>query len=184
MFDRELEHLVEIAVVEPAVPSDREYGATHDTGGSRRIECIGEAVHIAGIVAALDKKLQKPADRHIGDRVEAVEYDAEPGEELPFEQGFRRLLFGRQECTDRVVDQVQGEPAPILSIPQTVQDADGLDRLVEDAVSSLSVGLRRAIIGQGRDDFDLMGGKKAGKVLLRGYEQHGQVTAIYHMPVQ
>ena len=86
--------------------------------------------------------------------------------------------------SDRVVDQVQGESASVLPIPQPIQHADGLDRFVENAVSPLSVGLRCAIIGQGSDDFDLMGGKKAGKVLLRGYEQHGQVTAIYHMPVQ
>ena len=184
MVDWEFQHLVEIAIVEPAVPADGQGMPAHDTGGGSRIKRIGEARHILIIVSAFDKELQEPADRHVGNCVEPVEFDAVPRTKFVLELRFDGLLLGRQERADRIVDQVQDETAPILSIPQMVQDADGLDRFVEDAVSSLSVGLRGAIIRQGSDDFDLMGRKKFRKILLRGQQQHRQVAPIHDMPVE
>ena len=106
MVDREFQHLVEVAVVEPAVPPDRQGIPAHDAGGCGGIERIGQARHVLIIVAAFDEELQEPADRHVGDRVEPVELDPMPGPQFLLELRFDGILFWGQERADGIVDQV------------------------------------------------------------------------------
>ena len=72
----QIEHLVEVAIVEGPVPSDREGVAAHDTGRSCGIKGVDQPLHVALVIAALDEKFEEPADRHVGDRIETVELDA------------------------------------------------------------------------------------------------------------
>ncbi len=57
MVNRKVEHLVEVAIVQSTIPSNREGRATHHTGSSRGIKRVREAGHILLIVSAFDKKL-------------------------------------------------------------------------------------------------------------------------------
>src|SRR5260221_4863092 len=74
----QVEHLVEVAVVEGAVPSDREERAAHDAARGPRVERAHEQVHVPTGVAAALEELEETADRHVGDRVEVIEDDAVP----------------------------------------------------------------------------------------------------------
>ena len=76
--DRQLEHLVEVAVVERAVPADRQRVPAHEAGDGRRVEALRQELHVAGQVAALDQPLEEPVDRHVGERDEPVERHPPP----------------------------------------------------------------------------------------------------------
>ena len=51
--NRQIEHLVEVAVVERAVPADRERVAAHDAGGRGGVEGVDEALQVGLEVARL-----------------------------------------------------------------------------------------------------------------------------------
>src|SRR5215210_5538029 len=74
--DRHVEHLIEVAIIQSAVPAHRQRVPAHDAGRSRGIERVRQPLHVPFIVAALDKKFEKAAYRHVGNGVEAVEFDA------------------------------------------------------------------------------------------------------------
>ena len=61
----QVEHLVEIAVVEIAVPTYRQGVAAHDMGSGYRIISIDQRLHIALVVAAADEVFQKAADGQV-----------------------------------------------------------------------------------------------------------------------
>ncbi len=107
MIHRQIEHLVEVAVVEGAVPAHRDRVAAHDAGRGSGIEGVGQSLHILLVVAALQEKLKKPADRHVGDRIEMVELDAMASPEFFSKLRFDGLLLGREKGSDRIADEVQ-----------------------------------------------------------------------------
>src|SRR5207249_7494369 len=132
----------------------------------------------------LDKELQEAADRHVGDRVEVVEDHAVVTRELPPKLGFDRLLLRREECADRVVDQVQDQAAPLHSIPQSVQELQGADRLFKNSVPALGVGLGRTKIGERGNYLGPMVDQKLGQIALRGKQENAQVTPIHHVTAE
>ncbi len=156
--------------------------ATHDTGGGVRIKRIDEPGHVLIIISAFDKKLQESADRHIGDRIEPVEFDTVLGAEFFLELGFDGLLFWRQERSDGIVDKIQGKPAVRSTIAEAVQETKRFYRLLEDSVATLCIGLARAVRRKRGDDLDSMASEKFPQVGLRGDQQHGEVAAIHHLP--
>src|SRR5678815_3945312 len=91
-----IEHLIEIAVIERAVPANRQRVAAHHAGGGGRIERLSQPLHVPLIVSALDEELQKAADRHVRDRVEMIEFNAVFGAQFLAELRFDGVLFGRQ----------------------------------------------------------------------------------------
>lgn len=69
----EIEHLVEIAVVQRAIPTYAQGIPTHDACRCRRIECLDERFHVIFVVAARDKEIEVAADGQIRDGQEVVE---------------------------------------------------------------------------------------------------------------
>src|SRR5206468_11144840 len=53
MVHRQIEHLVEVAVVEGTIPTHRDRVAAHDAGRCSGVEGIGQSLHILLVVAAL-----------------------------------------------------------------------------------------------------------------------------------
>src|SRR5436190_13491877 len=66
------EHLVEVAIVDPAVVANADQGAAHHAGGGSRIERRKQPFHVRLVLAGLVQVQAKPVDRHVGDRIEAV----------------------------------------------------------------------------------------------------------------
>ena len=181
MVDQEFQHLIEIAVIQSAIPSDGQGIATHDVGGGSGVEGIGQARHVLIIVAAFDKELQEPADRHVRDRIQPVKLDAVAGVQLLPKLGFDGFLFGRQERANRIVDQVQGEPAVRPAIAESVQQTECHHRFLKNAVASLCIGLAGTVRRKGGDNFDLVVSQEFREIRLGRKQQHGQITAIHHM---
>lgn len=66
--DLHFEHLIEIAVVQIAVPIDRHHGATHQAVDRLRVETCSEFLHILQVLAAAQQIVQVTTDRHVGNR--------------------------------------------------------------------------------------------------------------------
>src|SRR5262245_33827074 len=66
VVERQVEHLVEVAVVQAAVPADRQRVAAHHAGGRRRVEGLDEAPHVRLVVPRIAQELEEAADRHVG----------------------------------------------------------------------------------------------------------------------
>ena len=184
MAHRQIEHLVEVAVVERAVPTYRDCISAHDAGRGSGIEGVGQSLHILLIVAALQEKLKKPTDRHVGDRIEVIELDAMASAEFFAKLRFDGFLLGGEKGSDWIADQVQDEAAIGTAIPESIQALQGLDGFFKDAFTPLRIGLADAVIGQRCDDLHTMLGEKLCQVCLGRKEQHRQVTAIHHMAIQ
>jgi len=71
--DAEIQHLVEVTVVESASPVDADQIAAHQAIDSRGIECLNELAHVAFFVSRATQIIKEPFDWHIRDREELVE---------------------------------------------------------------------------------------------------------------
>ena len=71
--------------------------AAHHGSRGGRIERVGNTLHVAFEIAAFDQELQEAADRHVGDRVQAVEDDPVPALQFALELRLQCLLARRQE---------------------------------------------------------------------------------------
>ena len=123
----QVEHLVEVAVVELPVPADAERVAAHDAHGRGGVIGLDQPPHVIVIVARFDQVLEEAVDRQVCDGVELVEHQAVAALQLAFVIRLDRRLLGRQERADRVVDQIQFEPAPGIAVAGGVELADGFD---------------------------------------------------------
>jgi len=153
---RQIQHLVEVAIVESSIPADRDGVAAHHAGGGSRIEGVGQSLHILLVIAALHEKLKKPADRHVGDRIEVVERNAVPGQEFFPELRFDGLLLGWEKGACRIVDEIEREPTARLSVAEPIEQPQRLDRLFKNALASLRIGLTGAGGGERGDHLDAM----------------------------
>ena len=88
----QVEHLVEVAVVEEAVPADGDGVAAHDAADGAGIEGVEQALHVVFVLAVVEQKIEKPADRHVGDGVKAVELHIVLAFELALELGFEPVV--------------------------------------------------------------------------------------------
>ncbi len=184
MVHRQIEHLVEVAVVQRAIPAHGDRVAAHDTGRGSRIEGVGQSFHILFVVAALHQKFKKPADRHIGDRIEMVELDTMASPEFFSKLRLDRLLLGREKRAYRIAHEIQRQPAARLSVAELVEESERLDRFLKYAIAALRIGLVGSVIGQRCDDFHTMPGEELCQVRLGRKQQDRQVTAIHHMATQ
>ena len=184
MVDRQIEHLVEVAVVEGAIPAHGDRVAAHDAVRGSGVEGVSQSFHILLVVAALQEKLKKSADRHVGDRIEMIELDVMASPEFFSKLRFDGLLLRREKGSYRIADQVQGEAAIGTAIPECIQELQGLDGFLKDSCAPLRIGLASAVIGQRRDDFHTMPGEELRQVRLGREEQHRQITSIHHVATQ
>lgn len=181
---RQIEHLIEITVIEGAIPTDGKGVTAHDACRGGGIEGVGQSFHILFVVAALHEELEKPADRHVGDRIEMVELDTMAGSKFFPKLCLDGLLAGREKGSYWIGDQVQSETAIGAAISQYIQESQGFDGFLKDAFSPLRIGLAGAEIGQRRDDFHTMASKELCQIRLRREEQDGQVTSIHHVATE
>src|SRR5687768_6405083 len=73
--DLEIEHLVEVAVVEPPVPADGERVAAHEPLDRARVVGIHQPLHVRLEIAARRQPFQEAGNRHVVEHEQAVEGD-------------------------------------------------------------------------------------------------------------
>ncbi len=89
---REIQHLVEIAVVNLAVPSHADQRPAHQAFHSGRIEVVHQQRHVRVVLALLLKKRREALDGHVGDSEQAIELDAEGFAQLFLVVGLQTFL--------------------------------------------------------------------------------------------
>src|SRR3954470_10241640 len=178
---RELEHLVKVAIVDAPVVADAQQAAAHDALGRGGVERRRELVEVGLELTGLFEVQPEAVDRHVGEGVEPVERKAEFRLQLSLVVGFERRLRRRQVRSDRVVDQIEREPAPVGAVADRIQTPHRLDALAEYPGAPLRVGKVLLVIGQRGDHLDAMAREERGQVLLAlprlrmAVELHGEV---------
>jgi len=181
---RQAEHLVEVAVVQRAGPVDADQPGAH-----HRVEVVGaeralEQCHVGLEFALADQRAAEAVDRHVGQREQVVEADAELRLQLALVVGLQRALVGWQGRPQRVVDQAQRQARIGLAIAQRVELLQRRDALVEHAGTALAVDAFERVTRQRRHDLDALLGQELGQVFLARFEQDRQVAAVDHLQAE
>jgi two-component system LytT family response regulator len=177
---REPEHLVEVAVVQPALPVDADQVAAH-----HRVE-VGVAVrgaqqrHVGGESALGHQRRPETLDRHVRERQQVVEADPEALAEHAPVVGLERLLGRRQRRALGVVDEIQQETAVAGRVAEFVEALQAADAGGIDALAALRVDVVLEIAGQRRGDLDALLRQELGEILVAGLEQNGEVAPVDH----
>ena len=152
--------------------------ATHEAGQGRRVEVVHEQTEVALEAALAGEGAGEASDRHVRDREQPVELDAEALAQLAPVARLELRLGGRQRGPDRVVDEVEDERRARQAVAEAVQRAQGLEAPGEDALAALELDVLGAVAGEGGDDLGSLGREEGSGVLLARKEQHGQVAAV------
>src|SRR5262245_14212956 len=176
--ERELEHLVEVAVVERAVEAHRHRLATHELRHGAGIEVAHEQRHVLGRPPIALERVREALDRHVRQREQAPEADPEARAELRavarLELGLRR----RERGALRVVDEVELEPRAGFAVAERAEAVQRGDAALEDAAAALRVDVLGAVAGKRGDDAHPVRGEELRGVLLARELEYRQVAAV------
>src|ERR1051325_125443 len=177
-LDLQIQHLVEIAVEEAPVPRHGERVATHEARDRRGVEAADEALHVRVEIVRLHEPLQEARDRHVVQRQEAIERDAEVALErrlpFPFDLALRR----REKRAGGIHHQGQLLVRIALAVADAVEQPQRFDRFVECAVAALRVGVALPVVRQRRHDLHALRRQPLGEAAVAPQEQHRQVAAV------
>lgn len=177
-LEGQIQHLIEIAVIEPSLPIDADEGSTHN---------LFDVLGPKGILQGLEIRVELPGgtqgaaktlNRHVRERVKIVEDDAITLAQFPFVVVLQLLLRGRQKRTGRVVNQIQYQIRAFSSIPQIVELAQGANARVEDPLAPLPIDILFEITGKGGDDLHSLGGEKFGQSILGRLVEDRKVATV------
>src|SRR5262249_6948597 len=134
--------------------------------------------HVLGLAAVAREGVREALDRHVREREQAPEADAEARAELlavaRLELGLRR----RQRGAPGGVDEGELERAGGVAAAEGVQPPQRRDAAREDAAAALRVDVLGAVAGQRGDDAHALRGEELRAVLLAGELEHGEVAAV------
>ncbi len=125
-----------------------------------------------------DERRAEALDRHVGERVEAVEGNAVMLAEDAAVVRLQRALRRWQPRSLRVVDEVQHQTAARARVAEPVQARQGREAAREHALAALPVDVVLQVARQRGDDLHRLRGKELGQALLPGLVQHGQVAPV------
>src|SRR5262249_52236483 len=137
--ERQGEHLVEVAVVDKALPVDRDQVAAHHAAEGLLAMRVQQKVEGAVELALREQGRSEALDRHVGEREQVVEHDAVALAEDALVVGLERGLRGRQRRSLRVVDEIERQPGLPAPIAERVETPEAADRGVEHALAALTV---------------------------------------------
>ena len=178
---RQAEHLVEVAVVQIALPVDADLRVAHH--GAEVVGLVGalEQLHVGLERALAHQGAAETLDRHVGERVEPVERDAEVRLQLAFVVGFKRRLRRRQRWPLRVVDEVEHEAGAGLRVAERIELLQGGDALVEHTLAALAVDVLDRVARHRGDHLDALRSEKFGQPMLARLEKDRQVATVDHV---
>src|SRR5262245_36569887 len=180
VFERQIEHLIEIAVVDVAPPIDRnQVSAHHLVEVGVEVRAL-QQVEVAVELAVGNEDRAEALNRHVGERVESVENDAVIFAEHALVVVLERLLRRRQRRTLGIIDEVEHEPSLGAPVAQPIEGFQPADGRFEHALAALAIDVVFEIAGKRSDDLDPLAGEKFGEVLLAGDFENGEIAAIHH----
>src|SRR6267142_2364045 len=173
--ERHAEHLVEVAVVHESLPVDGNQRAAHHA--LEVLVAVGgvQQRHVLVEGSLRHQRRAEALDRHVGERVEAVEAHTVALAELALVVRLELVLGRRQRGTLRVVDQVQREP---VAVAEPVQLAQRGDAALVDPRPALAIDQLERVARQRGDDLDPLARQELGQITLPGLLQDGEVAAV------
>lgn len=179
-LEGQIQHLIEVAVIEPSLPIDADEGSAHDLFDVLGPKGIFQGLEIRVELPGGTQGAAKTLNRHVRERVKIVEDDAITLAQFPFVVVLQLLLRGRQKRASRVVNQIQYQirALSLSSIPQIVELAQGADARVEDPLAPLSIDILLEITGKGGDDLHLLGGEKFGQSILGRLVENREIATV------
>ncbi len=178
----DIQHLIEIAIVDITVPTYRQRIAAHQAVDRGGVEGVYEFLHVFGVIARIQQILEEPADGHIGHSVQIIEIDAVAAFELALKLGFEHRLTGGQEGARGVIHQVEYESAAFEAVAYCIQHLQGAYAIFKDPLAPLGVGAAFAEIGQRRYQVYLIGSKKGRQVVVfRVSYNDRKIAAVHHL---
>ena len=91
----DVQHLIEIAIINLAVPTDGQQLCAHDVFCGLWVKIIEEQLHVVMHFAVALKHVCVAFDGHVGDGEQLVELNAEFILQMRMVVGFKRFLFRR-----------------------------------------------------------------------------------------
>jgi len=176
--ERQVEHLIEIAIVEIALPVDRDQAAAHDAVEIGVEVCVLQQLQVAVDLTPADEHRAEPLDRHVGEHEQAVEDDAVGLAKDALVFGLERRLRRRQRWALRIVDEVEDESL-VAAVAERIKPLQPADRSVEHALAALALDIVGEIAGHRSDNFDLLGGEEGGEVFLARLRQDGEIASVH-----
>ena len=104
VFPLHTELLVEVAVIDFALPTDAQGILAHQAGDRGGVECFDQLFHVGVQLPAMFESGGKAADWHIGKSVESVEIDIKILLQLPFVICFQFFLIRREKVFVGIVN--------------------------------------------------------------------------------
>ncbi len=101
---RHAQHLVEVAIVDIALIIDADHGTAHQTFHIFLFEIVLQQRHVPGKCSLGNQRAAKALNRHVGQRIELSEGNAEMLRQFALVILLQLLLIRRQRRTQRVVD--------------------------------------------------------------------------------
>src|SRR5919198_2178946 len=102
----QVEHLVEVAVIDRTFPTDADEISAHQLVESGVIEVVSEQFHVI-VVFTADLEMGLIArDRHVAETIEMIEHNAELFSQYPSIVLLKSRLRRRQMGPDGIVDQI------------------------------------------------------------------------------
>ena len=138
-LQRQVEHLIEVAVVDIALPVHGQQRAAHHRFQVGFQVGVLEQAHITAELALGNQRAAETLDRHIGEGVESVEVHAIILAKVAVVVFFEFRLSRRQRRALRVVHQIERLAAVWFAVAQRVEALQGADAGLEHAVTALAV---------------------------------------------
>src|SRR4051812_5516178 len=183
VFERQIQHLVEITIVDIAPPIDGDEISAHHVLEIGVEMSLAQQIDVAIELALGDKDRAEALNRHVCKRIEPVERDAVTLAEHALVIGLQRLLRRRQRWPLWIIDKIEYKPGFGVAITQFVEASKSAQRTFEHSLATLAIHVVFEIARHGCGDLDLLAGKELGEILLSGHFEDRQIAAIHHLHV-
>lgn len=173
----EVEHLVEVAVVDLAAVADAEGIAAHKAAKGIGVEVVGEKFEVGVKFAASAEVFGEAGDGLICDREEAREfYGVVSGKGFAV-IGFKIGLRGGKGCAEWIIDEVEGKFA-LATIAESIELAKGPDAFLVNAGATLAGDVLWEVAREGGDDLNMVIGEEAREIFEAGFFEYGEVVTV------
>ena len=173
------ELLIEITVIEMALPIHTDQLTAHHGAQISWVVCVLQKGLVTPQIAAAFQLLSKTLDGHVCQRQETIEPNPQPGQGF-LVIGLQGLLGGRQDWSQRVVDEIQLPVRIARSVAQGIELAQPADAAFEHAIPSLTIHIFSAVTGQGCGDTYALLRQKFSQVLLTGFTEDREIATVNH----
>ena len=136
---RQGQHLVEVAIIQAPVIADADRVLAHKRFDCRWVEVGAEQFDVGAKCTRTGEVRLEPCDRHVGNGVQVIEFDAKVARQLFFVSFFQRALVGWKKRPEWIVNEVEYEPCAGPPVAQCIQLMEPFNALLKGSFSALFI---------------------------------------------